>query len=465
MKFVSTRDNKKSISFKKVSLEGLAQDGGLYIPHNWKMLDLSYDKKNVSFQNIAFQVIKNFVGNEINFPHLESLITDSYKNFSNKEITPLKKVENNHWILELFHGPTLAFKDIALQFLGNLFNYFLDKKEKKLNIIGATSGDTGSAAIEAVKNNKNVNIFILHPYNRVSEFQRRQMTTVNSKNVYNIAVKGTFDDCQYIVKKLFKDKASKEKRFASINSINWSRIMAQISYYIYAYEKLSLINDKKKISFSVPTGNFGDAYAGYLAKSKFNIPIHKLIIATNENDILNRFFRKGEYKKNFVRSTYSPSMDIQVASNFERLLYDILKQDSTELTTLMKEFEAKDKLYLNDKYDKKILNTFLSYKVSNKQTIKAIKSVYDKYKIILDPHTAVGFFASLEYLKENKNDISVTLATAHPAKFSDSVTHAININPKLPLRYKNIYKLNEKFKVIDNDYSKIKKYIFNNSVI
>ena len=465
MKFVSTRDNKKSISFKKVSLEGLAQDGGLYIPHNWKMLDLSYDKKNISFQNIAFQVIKNFVGNEINFPHLESLIKDSYKNFSNKEITPLKKVENNHWILELFHGPTLAFKDIALQFLGNLFNYFLDEKEKKLNIIGATSGDTGSAAIEAVKNNKNVNIFILHPLNRVSEFQRRQMTTVNSKNVYNIAVKGTFDDCQYIVKKLFKDKASKEKRFASINSINWSRIMAQISYYIYAYEKLSLINDKKKISFSVPTGNFGDAYAGYLAKSKFNIPIHKLIIATNENDILNRFFRKGEYKKNLVRSTYSPSMDIQVASNFERLLYDILKQDSTELTTLMKEFEEKDKLYLNDKYDKKILNTFLSYKVSNKQTIKVIKSVYDKYKIILDPHTAVGFFASLEYLKENKNDISVTLATAHPAKFSDSVTHAININPKLPLRYKNIYKLNEKFKVIDNDYSKIKKYIFNNSVI
>ena len=465
MKFVSTRDNKKSISFKKVSLEGLAQDGGLYIPHNWKMLDLSYDKKNVSFQKIAFQVIKNFVGNEINFPHLESLITDSYKNFSNKEITPLKKVENNHWILELFHGPTLAFKDIALQFLGNLFNYFLDEKEKKLNIIGATSGDTGSAAIEAVKNNKNVNIFILHPHNRVSEFQRRQMTTVNSKNVYNIAVKGTFDDCQYIVKKLFKDKASKEKRFASINSINWSRIMAQISYYIYAYEKLSLINDKKKISFSVPTGNFGDAYAGYLAKSKFNIPIHKLIIATNENDILNRFFRKGEYKKNFVRSTYSPSMDIQVASNFERLLYDILKQDSTELTTLMKEFEEKNKLYLNDKYDKKILNTFLSYKVSNKQTIKVIKSVYDKYKIILDPHTAVGFFASLEYLKENKNDISVTLATAHPAKFSDSVTHAININPKLPLRYKNIYKLNEKFKVIDNNYSKIKKYIFNNSVI
>ena len=465
MKFVSTRDNKKSISFKKVSLEGLAQDGGLYIPHNWKMLDLSYDKKNISFQNIAFQVIKNFVGNEINFPHLESLIKDSYKNFSNKDITPLKKVENNHWILELFHGPTLAFKDIALQFLGNLFNYFLDEKEKKLNIIGATSGDTGSAAIEAVKNNKNVNIFILHPHNRVSEFQRRQMTTVNSKNVYNIAVRGTFDDCQYIVKKLFKDKASKEKRFASINSINWSRIMAQISYYIYAYEKLSLINDKKKISFSVPTGNFGDAYAGYLAKSKFNIPIHKLIIATNENDILNRFFRKGEYKKNLVRSTYSPSMDIQVASNFERLLYDILKQDSTKLTTLMKEFEEKDKLYLNNKYDKKILNTFLSYKVSNKQTIKVIKSVYDKYKIILDPHTAVGFFASLEYLKENKNDISVTLATAHPAKFSDSVTHAININPRLPLRYKNIYKLNEKFKVIDNDYSKIKKYIFNNSVI
>ena len=418
----------------------------------------------MQYPDIAFQVIKNFVGKEISLPHLKSLINESYKNFSNKEITPLRKVENNHWILELFHGPTLAFKDIALQFLGNLFSYFLDEKENKLNIIGATSGDTGSAAIEAVKNNKNVNIFILHPFNRVSEFQRRQMTTVNSTNVYNIAVKGTFDDCQFIVKKLFKDKASKEKRFASINSINWSRIMAQISYYIYAYEKLSLKSDKK-ISFSVPTGNFGDAYAGYLAKSKFNIPIHKLIIATNENDILYRFFRKGEYKKNLVRSTNSPSMDIQVASNFERLLYDILKQDSNKLSVLMKEFEDKEKLFLNNKYDKKVLDTFLSYKVSNKQTIKVIKSIYDKYKIILDPHTAVGFFASTEYLKKNRNDISITLATAHPAKFSESVKHAINIDPKLPLRYKNIFKLKERFKLIDNDYSKIKQYIFNNTMI
>ena len=464
MKFVSTRDNKKIISFKKASLEGLAQDGGLYLPNNWEIENLSYDKKNICFQDIAFQVIKNFVGKEISLPHLKSLINESYKNFSNKEITPLRKVENNHWILELFHGPTLAFKDIALQFLGNLFSYFLDEKENKLNIIGATSGDTGSAAIEAVKNNKNVNIFILHPFNRVSEFQRRQMTTVNSTNVYNIAVKGTFDDCQFIVKKLFKDKASKEKRFASINSINWSRIMAQISYYIYAYEKLSLKSDKK-ISFSVPTGNFGDAYAGYLAKSKFNIPIHKLIIATNENDILYRFFRKGEYKKNLVRSTNSPSMDIQVASNFERLLYDILKQDSNKLSVLMKEFEDKEKLFLNNKYDKKVLDTFLSYKVSNKQTIKVIKSIYDKYKIILDPHTAVGFFASTEYLKKNRNDISITLATAHPAKFSESVKHAINIDPKLPLRYKNIFKLKERFKLIDNDYSKIKHYIFNNAMI
>ena len=240
--------------------------------------------------------------------------------------------------------------------------------------------------------------------------------------------------------------------------------MAQISYYIYAYEKLSLKSDKK-ISFSVPTGNFGDAYAGYLAKSKFNIPIHKLIIATNENDILYRFFRKGEYKKNLVRSTNSPSMDIQVASNFERLLYDILKQDSNKLSVLMKEFEDKEKLFLNNKYDKKVLDTFLSYKVSNKQTIKVIKSIYDKYKIILDPHTAVGFFASTEYLKKNRNDISITLATAHPAKFSESVKHAINIDPKLPLRYKNIFKLKERFKLIDNDYSKIKQYIFNNTMI
>ncbi len=221
-------------------------------------------------------------------------------------------------MLELFHGPTLAFKDIALQFLGNLFNFFLEQNHNQLNIIGATSGDTGSAAIEAVKNNKNVNIFILHPLDRVSNFQRRQMTTIKSNNVFNIAVKGTFDDCQYLVKKLFKDKDSEAKRFASINSINWTRIMAQITYYIYAFVKLNFIYDKRRISFSVPTGNFGDAYAGYLAKNKFNIPIKKIIVATNENDILNRFFRTGEFQKSDVKVTNSPSMVFQVASNFER---------------------------------------------------------------------------------------------------------------------------------------------------
>ena len=464
MKYVSTRNNKKTVSFKKVSLEGLAKDGGLYLPNNWKINKLELDKKDVKFENIAFQVIKNFVGDEFDLSSLQQIINYSYKNFSNKEITPLKKVENNHWLLELFHGPTLAFKDIALQFLGNLFNFYLEENNNKLNIIGATSGDTGSAAIEAVKNYTNVNIFILHPFDRVSEFQRRQMTTIDSKNVFNIAVKGNFDDCQFIIKKLFRDKDSISKRFASINSINWSRIMAQITYYIYSFAKLNLIYNDKKISYSVPTGNFGDAYAGYLAKSKFNVPINKIIVATNENDILNRFFREKVYKKNIAKSTNSPSMDIQVASNFERLLYDLLKTDSEKLSKTMSSFERKNYFQLDGNYNSEVLDSFISFRVSEKRTIKTIKNIYKKYNIILDPHTAVGFRASLDYLKDNKDDIAVSLATAHPAKFSKSVHDAININPTLPLKYKNIFRLKESFQVIENNYKDIKNFIFKNSL-
>ncbi|MBF96874.1 MAG: Threonine synthase [Alphaproteobacteria bacterium MarineAlpha9_Bin4] len=465
MKFVSTRNNKKIFGFKDVSLQGLSKDGGLYLPLEWNLDNFKYSKKDINFENISYEVIKNFIGNDLSQNQLKEIIKSSYSNFSNKEITPLRKIESNHWLLELFHGPTLAFKDVALQFLGNLFNFFLQQNNNNLNIIGATSGDTGSAAIEAVKKNKNINIFILHPLNRVSNFQRRQMTTVKSSNVFNIAVKGTFDDCQDIVKRLFKDRDSKGKKFASINSINWSRIMAQVTYYIFAYSKLNSIFENKKIAFSVPTGNFGDAYAGYIAKSKFNIPIKKIIVATNENDILYRFFRTGEYKKSSVKATNSPSMDIQVASNFERLLYDLLSQNSSKVSEAMTEFNINNNFFIKHKDKNKILNSFTSYSISEKSTLEVIKSVYKKYKIILDPHTAVGFAASNEYLKNNRQDIVISLATAHPAKFSEAVLNAINKSPELPSVYKNIFDLEEKFKLIDNNYEKIKGYIFKNSLI
>ena len=366
--------------------------------------------------------------------------------------------------MELFHGPTLAFKDIALQLLGNLFNFFLEKNNNQINIIGATSGDTGSAALEAVKNNQKINIFILHPVNRVSDFQRRQMTTVKSSNVFNIGIKGTFDDCQYIVKKLFNDKDTKEKKFASINSINWTRIMAQITYYIYAVMQINLY-ETKKISFSVPTGNFGDAYAGYLAKSKLNATIEKIIIATNENDILDRFFKTGEYCKSNVKSTNTPSMDIQVASNFERLLYDILNEDSKQVMKIMKNFESKNSLFIKKNTNEKILESFNSFSINQKRTLEVIRNVYEKYNIILDPHTAVGFAASLDYLEKNsKGHTVVSLATAHPAKFSNAVVKAIGKKPILPKKYENIFELEEKCEVLDNNYKLVKDFILKNTL-
>ena len=464
MKYTSTRNNKAFIDFESVSLKGLAADGGLYLPRDWSKENFKFSKKEVDFESIAFSIIKNFVGDIISNTDLREIIRKSYAGFSSKKITPLKQLEDNHWLLELFHGPTLAFKDIALQLLGNLFNFFLEKNNNQINIIGATSGDTGSAALEAVKNNQKINIFILHPVNRVSDFQRRQMTTVKSSNVFNIGIKGTFDDCQYIVKKLFNDKDTKEKKFASINSINWTRIMAQITYYIYAVMQINLY-ETKKISFSVPTGNFGDAYAGYLAKSKLNATIEKIIIATNENDILDRFFKTGEYCKSNVKSTNTPSMDIQVASNFERLLYDILNEDSKQVMKIMKNFESKNSLFIKKNTNEKILESFNSFSINQKRTLEVIRNVYEKYNIILDPHTAVGFAASLDYLEKNsKGHTVVSLATAHPAKFSNAVVKAIGKKPILPKKYENIFELEEKCEVLDNNYKLVKDFILKNTL-
>jgi len=464
MKYISTRNNNTLIDFERVCLKGLAPDGGLYLPKSWNENNFEYSKTEDKFENIAYNVIKNFVGNAITNKDLKEIIKMSYANFTSKEITPLKKLEDNHWLLELFHGPTLAFKDIALQLLGNLFNFYLEKNNNKINIIGATSGDTGSAALEAVKGNKKINIFILHPLNRVSVFQRRQMTTVKSPNVFNIALKGNFDDCQHIVKKLFNDKDTQEKKFASINSINWTRIMSQITYYVYAFKKLSLLN-KQSISFSVPTGNFGDAYAGYLAKSKLNIPLEKIIIATNENDILNRFFRSGKYYKENVKSTNSPSMDIQVASNFERLLYDIFNEDSSKVSEIMKRFETKNNLFIKKNTNKKLLDHFISFSINETRTLEIIKNVYEKYNIVLDPHTAVGYAASLDYLDYNKGHTVVSLATAHPAKFSKAVIESIGKEPVLPSKYKNIFDLDEKYEVLDNNYNLVKDFILKNTLV
>ena len=465
MLYKSTRGVSKQSNFKNVTLRGLAQDGGLYIPESWSSVDLNFKKSKLSFIEIANAVIRNFTGNCLTDENLINLIDKSYSNFNTAEITPVKKLNKNSFILELFHGPTLAFKDVALQFLGNIFQHFLEEDLKCLNIVGATSGDTGSAAIEAIKNNDRANIFILHPYKRISDFQRRQMTTVKSKNVFNLAIKGNFDDCQNIVKKLFTDKDLNSRiTLGSINSINWTRIMAQITYYIYAYYRLKQYNNNNEIAFSVPTGNFGDAYAGYLAKEKFKIPIKAIIVATNQNDILHRFFKSGKYSKNKVFQTIAPSMDIQIASNFERLLFDIHSQDSSKVKKNMDEFKKNNFIQLDEVSVKKCKLSFESYTISENQTIETMKDIYKQTGEIIDPHTAIGIAAGKKYLnKHTKVDI-VNLATAHPIKFSNAVNLALGFDPPIPEKYIDIFAIDESYQVFENDYSYIKDYIIRNSI-
>ena len=460
MKYISTRIDQELLGFKEVTLKGLAFDGGLYVPNTWKETNLNLVGKDYSFEKTAYETIKSFIGKDIEKDILKELIRKSYSTFRDKEITTLKSLDDRNFLLELFNGPTLAFKDIALQFLGNAFEMFLKNRKKKLTIIGATSGDTGSAAIDAVKNNKYVDIFILHPHGRVSDFQRRQMTTVNSNNIFNIGLRGTFDDCQNIIKKLFRDnELNKILNLGSINSINWTRIMAQITYYIYAYNKVMKLTGNNNISFSVPTGNFGDAYAGYIAKEKFKIPINKLIVATNKNNILDRFFKTGIYKTDKVYSTISPSMDIQIASNFERLLYDISNYNGNKVSELMYNFYKTGKIKVNKECFDLTKNSFTSFSINERETKQRIKDTFDNFDIVIDPHTAVGLEASSKYLKEHQESVVVTLATAHPSKFSESVRQILGFDPELPSNFKNIFDLEEKYQVIDHSYSLVKNFI------
>ncbi len=463
MFYKSTRGNSERVNFKQVTLRGLSKDGGLYVPENWKKSKLIIDELNPDFREIATSVISKFTGNLINKNKLNSLINSSYDNFSSKQVVPLTKINDNLWTLELFHGPTLAFKDIALQFLGNIFNYYLKSNKTKLTIIGATSGDTGSAAIEAVKNQENSNIFILHPYKRVSEFQRRQMTTVNSDNVFNIAVKGTFDDCQDLVKRLFIDtKMNNNINLGSINSINWTRIMAQISYYVFAYYKIRK-RTNKDIAFSVPTGNFGDAYAGYLAKEKFNIPFKKILVATNKNDILDRFFKTGVYSTKKVSKTLSPSMDIQIASNFERFLYNLYDEKSQAVKNLMRGFDDEKIIRVDKEKLKKIQSVFYSSKVTEKETIETIKYIHKISKKIVDPHTAVGIKTARNYMEEFKDSAVIALETAHPIKFSSAVFKALGKKPKIPEKFKKIFEGKEKYEIFENNFKSIRDFIISNA--
>ncbi len=451
MKYISTRNKEKEYDFGEVFLKGLADDGGLYVPKSLKKYNTEelLKLKNLKYNELSTEIISQFSADFISKEELSSLIKKSYSTFREKEVVKISNVGEMK-LLELFHGPTLAFKDVAMQFIGNLYEYYLNKNDKKINIVVATSGDTGAAAIDAIKGKSNLNIFVLHPNNKISSVQRKIMTTVEEKNVFNIAIDGNFDDCQNIVKQMFSDlEFSKSINMSGVNSINWVRIIAQAVYYFYSYFKL----DKETISFSVPTGNFGDVFAGYLAK-KMGLPIDKLIVATNENDILHRAISKGDYVSKEVRETISPSMDIQLASNFERLIYYVNNSDSEKTADIMK--KIKQNTYQIDKPSLEIIQKdFLSESCNEKETLNIIKQTYKENNMILDPHTAVGVGAAK---KLSFND-SVVLSTAHPCKFPDAINNAINKHEKLPKELQHVLNKDENFQVLKNNTEDVKNFV------
>ncbi|MBO6482240.1 MAG: threonine synthase [Pelagibacteraceae bacterium] len=453
MEYISTRNKNLQFGFKEIFLQGLAPDGGLFISKNIKKYSNNELNKmaKLNYIDLAKEIVSNFCEKDLHGKELEDIIKKSYSNFSVKNVVNIKKI-GKFSLVELFHGPTLAFKDIAMQPIGNIYDEFNKSNNKKINVIVATSGDTGSAAISALNGKANLNVFVLHPDKKISNIQRRLMTTVESKNVFNIALKGNFDDCQKIVKDMFIDQEFRKKiNMSGVNSINWARIIFQIVYYFFV--GLKFLN--KPINFSVPTGNFGDVYSGYVSK-KMGLPIKKLIVATNENDILSRVINSGQYKPTKTKPSISPSMDIQVASNFERLLYDVVGQDDNKVKLLMDKLKNEGGYSLNKEELNKIKSDFCSSTVSDELTKQTLKNVYEQYQLLIDPHTATAFKAA--ELNSSDEEMLI-LSTAHPCKFSETVHQATGIEPKIPENIKNILNKKESYITLDNNLGAIKNYI------
>ena len=458
MKYVSTRGSAPTLDFEGVLLAGLATDGGLYVPQEWPVFSATELRamRGLSYVEIAERIMRPFLGGAISDEDFARIVRESYASFDHKAVTPLKQLDQNFWLLELFHGPTLAFKDVALQLLGRLFDHVLTRRGERVTIVGATSGDTGSAAIEACRDRASIDIFILHPRGRTSEVQRRQMTTVLSSNVHNIALEGTFDDCQDQVKAMFNDPAFRARQnLSAVNSINWARIMAQIVYYFAA--GVALGAPDRRIAFSVPTGNFGNVYAAYAAK-QMGLPIEKLIVGSNRNDILTRFFQSGEMKITGVEPSLSPSMDIQVSSNFERLLFDMLDRDGALVAETMKGFRATGSFTVGDNQLGRARALFEAHRIDDTQTQGIIRAVHGETGEILDPHTAVGVGAGRAIALDP--DIAViALACAHPAKFPDAVEQATGIRPALPPRLADLFEREERVAVLPNELAAVQAYV------
>jgi threonine synthase len=455
MRYRSTRGTGAPLDFEQVTLAGLAPDGGLYMPETWPQLsrDEIAALAGLSYVETAVRVMRPFVGDALGEDELRALCTQAYGRFAHRAVTPLAQLDERHWVLELFHGPTLAFKDVALQLLGLLFERFLSDRDTHLTVIGATSGDTGSAAIDALAGRAKVDIFMLHPQGRVSDVQRRQMTTVKAPNVHNIAIEGTFDDAQALVKAMFADEDFAGRfSLSAVNSINWARLMAQIVYYFYAAVRLGA--PEQPVAFSVPTGNFGDVFAGYAA-AKMGLPIAKLIVATNVNDIVARALRDGDYSTGEVMPTAAPSMDIQVSSNFERLLFDL---DADAVPAQMAAFAQGGAMRLTERQRSGAAALFTGARIDADEMALAMRWACEGSGQVLDPHTAIGLAAARSV--ELAADIPVvTLATAHPGKFRDAVERATGVRPSLPSRVGALFERDERYDVLPADLGQITAYI------
>ena len=458
MDYISTRGTAPTLDFRAATLAGLASDGGLYLPARWPQMAVEDIRAlaGLSYAETAVRVMRPFVAGVLSEDELRDLCRAAYGSFSHDAVTPLVQLDHRHWLLEQFHGPTLAFKDVALQLLGQLFEKFLSGGDTNITIVGATSGDTGSAAIEAVAGREHIQIFMLHPEGRVSDVQRRQMTTVLAPNVHNIAIDGSFDDAQAMVKRLFGDEEARgQLTLSAVNSINWARLMAQVVYYFYAAVRLG--GPDRSVAFSVPTGNFGDVFAGYVA-AQMGLPIARLVVATNVNDILHRALTKGDYSAGTVTATATPSMDIQVSSNFERLLFDLSGRDGAAITAMMGEFDRHRAMTIPADMLTSARGLFSSASIDGDAMSLALRWAQEHGGQIIDPHSAVGL-AAARALEIDSDIPVVTLATAHPAKFRDAVERATGVRPALPPRMGNLFEREERYERLPGDYDAVKAYV------
>ena len=462
MKYISTRGDAPVLAFDDVLLSGLASDGGLYVPEEWPRFSAADIASfgGLPYPELALRVIRPFIGGTLDDGALVGIIDGAYANFDTPEIAPLKEIGKGEWLLELFHGPTLAFKDLAMQFLGPVFDHVLKARGEWVTIVAATSGDTGSAAIEACRDRAAIEIFILHPGGRISDVQRRQMTTVPSANVHNIAIEGTFDDCQDLVKAMFNDKPFRRRwRLGAVNSINWVRIMAQVVYYFWAAVRVGA--PKTPVSFAVPTGNFGNVFAGYGAR-QMGLDVDQLVVGSNRNDILTRFFETGTMSRGEVHPTLSPSMDIQVSSNFERLLFDLEGRDGGRVAEVMAGFGESGQLAIDDKALEAVQTVFYGARFDDEETKETIEAVYQESGELVDPHTAVGIAAARAQRRDSTVPM-VALATAHPAKFPEAVKDATGVAPALPERLADLSERQERCEVLANNLKTVQDYVAANA--